>query len=162
MGNRAEGPSSAGLLRGRLPVVHRRELVATRWIWPRRGNCRRHCRLGSRKPAGQDCPSFVIETSEHHSAHPKRECRCSGRILHTRPESSMKTREQVPHRVPMRIQDAYAYFLARYPTYSKTGRLDALRSTEYRRLDRSEEHTSELQSPDHLVCRLLLEKKKIL
>src|SRR5207244_4554169 len=30
-----------------------------------------------------------------------------------------------------------------------------------RALDRrSEEHTSELQSPDHLVCRLLLEKKK--
>src|SRR5258708_35444758 len=26
--------------------------------------------------------------------------------------------------------------------------------------NRSEEHTSELQSPDHLVCRLLLEKKK--
>src|SRR5258708_17916076 len=30
-----------------------------------------------------------------------------------------------------------------------------------RRRVRSEEHTSELQSPDHLVCRLLLEKKKI-
>src|SRR5438552_7598211 len=30
---------------------------------------------------------------------------------------------------------------------------------EFRRLHRSEEHTSELQSPDHLVCRLLLEKK---
>src|SRR5258708_34858584 len=29
------------------------------------------------------------------------------------------------------------------------------------RPQRSEEHTSELQSPDHLVCRLLLEKKKI-
>src|SRR5258708_25002224 len=29
-------------------------------------------------------------------------------------------------------------------------------------MQRSEEHTSELQSPDHLVCRLLLEKKKIL
>src|SRR5258708_30024370 len=28
-------------------------------------------------------------------------------------------------------------------------------------LIRSEEHTSELQSPDHLVCRLLLEKKKL-
>src|SRR5947208_11872649 len=28
-------------------------------------------------------------------------------------------------------------------------------------LQRSEEHTSELQSPDHLVCRLLLEKKKM-
>src|SRR2546426_9097052 len=34
--------------------------------------------------------------------------------------------------------------------------------TRYRRLDveRSEEHTSELQSPCNLVCRLLLEKKK--
>src|SRR5258708_24653014 len=30
-----------------------------------------------------------------------------------------------------------------------------------RQVLRSEEHTSELQSPDHLVCRLLLEKKKI-
>src|SRR5258708_20087934 len=30
----------------------------------------------------------------------------------------------------------------------------------FRRAHRSEEHTSELQSPDHLVCRLLLEKKK--
>jgi len=29
-----------------------------------------------------------------------------------------------------------------------------------RAMFRSEEHTSELQSPDHLVCRLLLEKKK--
>src|SRR5258708_31221426 len=29
-----------------------------------------------------------------------------------------------------------------------------------REVERSEEHTSELQSPDHLVCRLLLEKKK--
>src|SRR5258708_27510596 len=31
-----------------------------------------------------------------------------------------------------------------------------------RDIRRSEEHTSELQSPDHLVCRLLLEKKKTL
>src|SRR5258708_25520346 len=30
----------------------------------------------------------------------------------------------------------------------------------HRGVRRSEEHTSELQSPDHLVCRLLLEKKK--
>src|SRR5258708_24192703 len=36
-------------------------------------------------------------------------------------------------------------------------REDVLRLQE---LERSEEHTSELQSPDHLVCRLLLEKKK--
>src|SRR5258708_26954018 len=35
----------------------------------------------------------------------------------------------------------------------------ALAIEELQRLQRSEEHTSELQSPDHLVCRLLLEKK---
>src|SRR5258708_10562790 len=36
------------------------------------------------------------------------------------------------------------------------------RKTAHQRIgqERSEEHTSELQSPDHLVCRLLLEKKK--
>src|SRR5258708_31322415 len=41
--------------------------------------------------------------------------------------------------------------------------LEGLPVTEHRAVfeDRSEEHTSELQSPDHLVCRLLLEKKKI-
>src|SRR5207244_13479385 len=36
----------------------------------------------------------------------------------------------------------------------------AARSHYLRIAARSEEHTSELQSPDHLVCRLLLEKKK--
>src|SRR5260364_468039 len=41
---------------------------------------------------------------------------------------------------------------ARHAVQPRDGRL--------RRSDlRSEEHTSELQSPDHLVCRLLLEKK---
>src|SRR5258708_31941559 len=40
------------------------------------------------------------------------------------------------------------------PVFTATGRtVDA-------DAGRSEEHTSELQSPDHLVCRLLLEKKK--
>src|SRR5207244_6682470 len=34
------------------------------------------------------------------------------------------------------------------------------RGRQLRGILRSEEHTSELQSPDHLVCRLLLEKKK--
>src|SRR5438552_9457624 len=37
------------------------------------------------------------------------------------------------------------------------GQIDSTSGT----FDRSEEHTSELQSPDHLVCRLLLEKKNI-
>src|SRR5690348_18185214 len=43
------------------------------------------------------------------------------------------------------------------------GRIVAQRVERGRDLDRrprSEEHTSELQSPVHLVCRLLLEKKK--
>src|SRR5690348_18346197 len=34
------------------------------------------------------------------------------------------------------------------------------RNRRRRAISRSEEHTSELQSPVHLVCRLLLEKKK--
>src|SRR5256885_9208744 len=34
-------------------------------------------------------------------------------------------------------------------------------ATPSRRASRSEEHTSELQSPCNLVCRLLLEKKKL-
>src|SRR5258708_29017329 len=40
--------------------------------------------------------------------------------------------------------------------YSGTSMRIALAPPDFR----SEEHTSELQSPDHLVCRLLLEKKK--
>src|SRR5258708_17840522 len=42
-----------------------------------------------------------------------------------------------------------------------TGGSASIRTTwDPMRKARSEEHTSELQSPDHLVCRLLLEKKK--
>src|SRR5256885_11636887 len=39
-------------------------------------------------------------------------------------------------------------------------RLDLVRLAHQRVPQRSEEHTSELQSPCNLVCRLLLEKKK--
>src|SRR5256885_11757133 len=42
---------------------------------------------------------------------------------------------------------------------SAAGRHDAGEDVQ-RQLQRSEEHTSELQSPCNLVCRLLLEKKK--
>src|SRR2546430_6715267 len=38
--------------------------------------------------------------------------------------------------------------------------LDSLRSKALVHIERSEEHTSELQSQSNLVCRLLLEKKK--
>src|SRR2546430_11498987 len=37
---------------------------------------------------------------------------------------------------------------------------DAISFVSYLAIDRSEEHTSELQSQSNLVCRLLLEKKK--
>src|SRR5207244_12731172 len=45
-------------------------------------------------------------------------------------------------------------------TRSGPGRLSPARVRPAWWCPRSEEHTSELQSPDHLVCRLLLEKKK--
>src|SRR3712207_8893035 len=48
-----------------------------------------------------------------------------------------------------------AYRMGFWP--AEHGRLRALT---YRNPDRSEEHTSELQSRQYLVCRLLLEKKK--
>src|SRR5258708_21215562 len=54
--------------------------------------------------------------------------------------------------------------LARLPPrcQTKNAILSGTRTTKRVRdcFARSEEHTSELQSPDHLVCRLLLEKKK--
>src|SRR5258708_21035705 len=36
---------------------------------------------------------------------------------------------------------------------------EVIEQEQHQQYQRSEEHTSELQSPDHLVCRLLLEKK---
>src|SRR5438876_3876258 len=50
---------------------------------------------------------------------------------------------------PVLVRYVHAAVRARH--HAGCGRTDA---------DRSEEHTSELQSPVHLVCRLLLEKKK--
>src|SRR2546426_5072034 len=44
----------------------------------------------------------------------------------------------------------------RHPSADRLGNGRA----DYRAVERSEEHTSELQSPCNLVCRLLLEKKK--
>src|SRR5258708_15834956 len=49
---------------------------------------------------------------------------------------------------------SYGIVIGRATLASLGQRMAALRAP------RSEEHTSELQSPDHLVCRLLLEKKK--
>src|SRR5256885_3585553 len=46
------------------------------------------------------------------------------------------------------------------PLLSRLDLAATLRQWKVRAADRSEEHTSELQSPCNLVCRLLLEKKK--
>src|SRR3712207_8254075 len=63
-----------------------------------------------------------------------------------------------------RTSEAYLYNLTAFAmTDTKAPYLDVLRSVVApgsRVLDRSEEHTSELQSRQYLVCRLLLEKKK--
>src|SRR5438552_12483379 len=50
--------------------------------------------------------------------------------------------------------------LARRSCAPSTWRIKVCRGRFWLATVRSEEHTSELQSPDHLVCRLLLEKKK--
>src|SRR5438876_7994342 len=80
------------------------------------------------------------------------------------------SRWQAEHRLAEPAYDALVIGLAR-PTAEldariaararamlEAGFLDEVRAL--RRRARSEEHTSELQSPVHLVCRLLLEKKK--
>src|SRR3712207_8453876 len=46
-------------------------------------------------------------------------------------------------------------------SYGSSDILALRMSVDQRRVSRSEEHTSELQSRQYLVCRLLLEKKKI-
>src|SRR5690625_5826912 len=56
---------------------------------------------------------------------------------------------------PVQISD---YFAALDVIDAKDAGIERLRATV---VVRSEEHTSELQSRGHLVCRLLLEKKKI-
>src|SRR5258708_31382585 len=62
------------------------------------------------------------------------------------PYTTLFRSQMIPHHEP---HDWHVHVLAR-------PHADA----HHQRAGRSEEHTSELQSPDHLVCRLLLEKKK--
>src|SRR5258708_27628114 len=56
------------------------------------------------------------------------------------------------------MRDRFVAALARLEKLAKTYRDQPVAGRSHN--VRSEEHTSELQSPDHLVCRLLLEKKK--
>src|SRR3712207_6871183 len=68
-------------------------------------------------------------------------------------EDPIRTRVAYPESnksVPARYARAYAWHKSAYPDKA-LAEADSLRS---------EEHTSELQSRQYLVCRLLLEKKK--
>src|SRR5256886_7646842 len=61
---------------------------------------------------------------------------------------------------PLQATDYYKLVVVANPELSPDGRRVAFAVTTVVE-DRSEEHTSELQSQSNLVCRLLLEKKKI-
>src|SRR5258708_17843774 len=70
-----------------------------------------------------------------------------------------------PMRPPPPTSIAPQTFETRFMTLHAQGRFDEMwdmlaASPRALGVLRSEEHTSELQSPDHLVCRLLLEKNK--
>src|SRR3712207_9169984 len=56
---------------------------------------------------------------------------------------------------PHRLDEAFKRFMA-----EQQGRINFSPLDVRREISRSEEHTSELQSRQYLVCRLLLEKKK--
>src|SRR5207244_10682466 len=60
---------------------------------------------------------------------------------------------------PRKASGRAFYSISTIPTIPMTANPSAASALEASRKKRSEEHTSELQSPDHLVCRLLLEKK---
>src|SRR5258708_24879996 len=66
------------------------------------------------------------------------------------PEQPHQSQASEPALVAQRVGDAMARLAPQSPRW-------LINLPDERR---SEEHTSELQSPDHLVCRLLLEKKK--
>src|SRR3712207_8061080 len=70
--------------------------------------------------------------------------------------ASSSTREAVTRAQELVADEAQAYLVAQRSA-EVTPTVTALRR---RASERSEEHTSELQSRQYLVCRLLLEKKK--
>src|SRR5207244_6793761 len=78
-------------------------------------------------------------------------CRCPRRPLADRFALALDE-----HRYPIRLCDRLQRGLDDAQNQSRCSPTFSLSTG----ASRSEEHTSELQSPDHLVCRLLLEKKK--
>src|SRR5438093_5481691 len=60
------------------------------------------------------------------------------------------------------LHDALPIYLSSLAASVRPGMLLGLSCLSLRAKERSEEHTSELQSLTNLVCRLLLEKKKVI
>src|SRR6266568_6558000 len=75
------------------------------------------------------------------------------------PQSTLSLRERHRHRRPS-LERAGLERLDHRLRLGGLGGLDRVRKDDRIGESRSEEHTSELQSQFHLVCRLLLEKKK--
>src|ERR1035441_10953294 len=96
-------------------------------------------------PGVQFPPDLILSarTLRHTRSHSLRHCRPC-RIAHHRP--------QTPH-----LQD-WCRWMSRPESLAGSKRIPSHYRPKVRR--GSEEHTSELQSLRHLVCRLLLEKKK--
>src|SRR5207253_9604901 len=91
-------------------------------------------------------------------------CNCTRRRLIDIPlERSEESAADLGPRVPVRLERRETLHALLRPRVveSPPDELEVLLVDRDRlRLERSEEHTSELQSRGHLVCRLLLEKKK--
>src|SRR5256885_7248067 len=77
-----------------------------------------------------------------------------GAIWSWNPSTQGETANQAPSRTLIGSCQCFMYFMAAPPAATTNEGGNSLDQ------GRSEEHTSELQSPCNLVCRLLLEKKK--
>src|SRR5688500_19918391 len=77
--------------------------------------------------------------------------------FHTAIESAFTVAAEERQKIKAREASSRRGFIS-FPFCEKVG-LDRTKGRLPRRASRSEEHTSELQSPCNLVCRLLLEKK---
>src|SRR5438552_10414586 len=116
--------------------------MPSRECWPRRPACccRRTC-LPSRQIAGANVPGGDFQKSS---------IKIPGYEFSFVPLSPTQDAGGAPRAKNTAPLPPHHSFIA--PIYAPHSRGGVT--------DRSEEHTSELQSPDHLVCRLLLEKKK--
>src|SRR5207253_10219087 len=100
---------------------------------------------------------FTLTLSFTHSAPPR-----THHSFPTRRSSDLVTKERLPRTCPPAPSGITRF--ERIPSRRKVSRSwlasGSNSSGPEASQDRSEEHTSELQSRGHLVCRLLLEKKK--